>query len=90
MQRTEHIHAIKIPFQIPVAPGKVLDRFVYAYLVYDREVCLIDSGVQSSDELIFGYLKETGKKPADIKLLILTHAHPDHIGSALAIKEKTG
>jgi glyoxylase-like metal-dependent hydrolase (beta-lactamase superfamily II) len=46
--------------------------------------------VQSSYEVIFDYLKDTGRKPEDIDMLILTHAHPDHIGSAKAIKEKTG
>ena len=49
MQITKQIHAIKIPFQIPVAPGKTLDRFVYSYLIYDTEICLIDSGIKSSE-----------------------------------------
>jgi len=52
LQITDHIHAIKIPFQIPVAPGKAFGRFVYSYLVYDTEIYLIDSGVQSSDEAV--------------------------------------
>jgi hypothetical protein len=38
---SEHLHAIKIPFQIPVAPGKALDRFVYSYPVYETEIYLI-------------------------------------------------
>jgi hypothetical protein len=33
MQITKHIHAIKIPFQIAVSPGKKVDRFVYVYLI---------------------------------------------------------
>jgi metal-dependent hydrolase (beta-lactamase superfamily II) len=53
--------------------------------VYDAEICLIDSGVQSSSEVIFDYLENSGRKPSDIGLLILTHAHPDHIGSAKVI-----
>lgn len=31
-----------------------------------------------------------GLKPENISLLILTHSHPDHIGSAKSIKEKSG
>lgn len=48
MQITEHIHAIKIPFEIPVAPGKMFERFVYAYLIFGTEICLIDSGVRQA------------------------------------------
>ena len=89
MRITDHIHALKIPFQIPVAPGKTLARFVYVYLVLGREICLIHSGVQNSTEAIFKYLENLGRQPEEISLLVLTHAHPDHIGSARAIKEAT-
>ena len=90
MQITEHIHALKIPFQIPVAPGKTLERFVYAYLVLGKEICLIDSGVKNAQRILFDYLKDLGRKPEEISLMILTHAHPDHIGSARAIKAASG
>jgi len=86
MQITEHVHALMIPFHIPLGAGKKLERFVYAYLVLGTEICLIDSGVKNSEVLIFDYLEKLGRKPGDISLLILTHAHPDHIGSARAIK----
>lgn len=89
MKITEQIHAIKIPFQIPVAPGKTFDRFVYSYLIYGDEICLIDSGVASSDSVIFDYIIKSGRNPEEIFLMILTHAHPDHIGAAKAIKEAT-
>jgi len=87
MKITKQIHAIKIPFQIPVAPGKTLDRFVYSYLIYDTEICLIDSGIKSSERVIFDYTKKSGRAPDEISLMILTHSHQDHIGSAKAIKE---
>ena len=63
---------------------------MYSYLVYGDELCLIDSGVASSERVIFDYIKKSGRKPGEISLLILTHAHPDHIGSAKAIKKTTG
>ena len=90
MQITDHIHALKIPFQIPLGPGKTFDRFVYVYLVLGREICLVDSGVQNAHVLIFDYLRSQGRKPEEISLLVLTHAHPDHIGSARAIKDAVG
>ncbi len=87
MQCSEHVHAIKIPFQVELGPGKRLERFVYSYLIIDKVACLIDSGVSGSEKLIFDYLKKLGKGPGDIALLILTHSHPDHIGSAAAIQK---
>ena len=89
MQITKHVHAIKIPFQVKTDSG-TLERFVYSYLILGDEVCLIDSGVVSSESVIFDYLDNIGLKPDDISLLILTHSHPDHIGSAKSIKEKSG
>jgi len=90
MQITEHIHALKIPFLVPIRPGKQLQRFVYAYILLGQTVCLIDSGVKNAETLIFEYLTKLGRNPREISLLLLTHAHPDHIGSARAIKEATG
>ncbi len=89
MQITEHIHALKIPFYVEAPQGRV-PRFVYVYMIYGEQICLIDSGVASSEKMIIDYLKETGRSPDDISLLILTHSHPDHIGAAQAVKRTSG
>jgi glyoxylase-like metal-dependent hydrolase (beta-lactamase superfamily II) len=90
MQITDHVHALKIPFQITDPSGQKIDRFVYAYLIYGQKIYLIDSGVASSERIIMDYLKATGRSPQEISKLILTHAHPDHIGAAAAIKRISG
>jgi len=90
MKITDHIHAIKIPFKIPVAPGKSIGRFVYSYLVTGADVCLIDSGVADAHEVIFDSLSRLDRTPEDIGMLLLTHSHPDHIGAAAKIKKRTG
>jgi glyoxylase-like metal-dependent hydrolase (beta-lactamase superfamily II) len=72
-----------------LAPGKIFERLVYSYLIYGDEICLIDSGVASSDSVIFDYVRNSGRNPEEISLMILTHAHPDHIGTAKAIEEAT-
>jgi hydroxyacylglutathione hydrolase len=90
MQVTEHIHAIRLPFQLTVGSGKTLDRFVYAFLIYGERICLIDAGVSSSPGMIFDYMEKTGRNPEDISLLVLTHAHPDHIGGAPAVIRESG
>ncbi len=90
MQITEHIHALKIPFQVHVNAATALDRFVYVYLIYGRKIYLIDTGVAGTEQTIFEYIKQTGRDPAEISLMILTHSHPDHIGAARAIKDLAG
>ena len=89
MQVGKYIHALRINFQIPVAPGRVAERFVHSYLVYGKEICLIDSGVAGSDTVILDYISKTGGKPDEISTLILTHSHPDHLGSARALTKAT-
>ena len=89
MEITKNVHAVKIPFQVKTELG-TLDRFVYSYLVTGEQVCLIDSGVVASEGVIFDYMEKIGLKPEDISLMILTHSHPDHIGSAVSVKAKSG
>lgn len=90
MQITENIHAIKIPFKLLASQGKTLDRFVYAYLIYGKRICLIDCGVASSEIIIFDYLKKMGRDPKEISMLVLTHSHPDHIGGGQAVIRESG
>ncbi len=89
MQITKHIHGLKIPFYIEAPEGKV-PRFVYVYMICGEKICLIDSGVASSEKIIFDYIKRLGRRPEEISLLILTHSHPDHIGAAWAVNKATG
>ena len=51
---------------------------------------MIDSGVDGAEEIIANYLKSIGRNLTDVKGIFLTHAHPDHIGSAAKIREMTG
>jgi Zn-dependent hydrolases, including glyoxylases len=89
MQITEHVHAIKIPFQVKTDFG-TLERFVYAYLICGEKIFLVDSGVSSSEKIIFDYLEKIGHSASEISLLILTHSHPDHVGSAQSIQRMSG
>jgi hydroxyacylglutathione hydrolase len=89
MQVTDHIHALKVPFHVTTPQGKI-PRFVYTYLIYGDRICLIDSGVASSEKVIFDYMKKTGRSPEDISILVLTHSHPDHIGAAKEVVAASG
>jgi glyoxylase-like metal-dependent hydrolase (beta-lactamase superfamily II) len=89
MQIAPSIHALRLPFRVPIAPGIALDRFVYSYLVYGETITLIDTGVAGCEAQIFDSIQSTGRDLSEIALIILTHSHPDHIGAARAIQQAT-
>ena len=90
MQVSESIHALKIPFKLRVGPDKTVDRFVFAYLIFGDQICLIDSGVAGAEAVILDYIKNAGRDPREITWIILTHSHADHIGGSPALKKQTG
>jgi hydroxyacylglutathione hydrolase len=89
LQVTERIHAINIPFKVPISLERSIDRFAFAYLIFGKKIHLIDSGVAGSESTIYDYIKEQGRDPKEVSSLILTHSHPDHIGAAKNIKNQT-
>ncbi|MEW6671804.1 MAG: MBL fold metallo-hydrolase [Thermodesulfobacteriota bacterium] len=90
MKITDHVHEIRMPFQSIIGGGCTVERVVNLWIVCNEQICLIDSGVLSSDRILFEYLGSTGRRPQDVQLLVLTHSHPDHIGSAPTIVRRTG
>jgi len=90
MKITEHVHALRIPFQIPVSPTRTIHREVWVYPVISEEVSLFDSGVWGTRASVAAYLETQGRQIAGLSALILTHSHPDHIGGAMAIQKETG
>ena len=54
------------------------------------ELTLIDSGLPDNEEKILSAIRELGRSPADLKHILLTHTHGDHIGSAAALRRATG
>jgi glyoxylase-like metal-dependent hydrolase (beta-lactamase superfamily II) len=60
------------------------------YLVEaDNGLVLVDTGLPGSEKRILSAIAKLGKKPNDVKLVLLTHRHLDHIGSAAALKKET-
>ncbi|MEU4344286.1 MBL fold metallo-hydrolase [Nocardia sp. NPDC023852] len=51
----------------------------------ESQVTLVDSGMPGSAAEIGRGLVEIGFRRADVRRLIITHAHPDHIGAAREI-----
>lgn len=86
MKLCEGLHQIRVDFQ--VTPE--IKRFAYIYLIEGAACYLVDSGVGGSEKAIFSYMEKIGRRPEEIRGIFLTHAHPDHIGSASVIRELTG
>src|SRR5262252_10347388 len=62
-----------------------------AYLIDGQDgLTLIDAGFPDKEVAVVEALRELGRSPDQLKHLILTHGHPDHIGSAAAIVRETG
>lgn len=86
MIMTPKIHQIKIDFNVTAE----IKRYVYVYLIEGKFCWLVDSGVDGTEKIIAEYLSSIGRSLGDIRGVILTHAHPDHIGSVAKIKTLTG
>ena len=55
--------------------------YVSAYLIVQREVSVIDTGLPKHREIILKTASQAGRKPDEVKHILLTHHHADHTGS---------
>jgi glyoxylase-like metal-dependent hydrolase (beta-lactamase superfamily II) len=74
---------IKI-IRIPILPFGMVN----AHLIISEAGCiLVDAGIPGSEHKIERVLARYGLALHNIKLIIVTHAHPDHAGSAARLRE---
>jgi glyoxylase-like metal-dependent hydrolase (beta-lactamase superfamily II) len=78
MKITERVHQI---------PGVVANP----YLLIDNDVLtLVDAGMPRSEKKILAYIVSLGKRPENLRRIILTHSDLDHVGSLAALVRATG
>ncbi len=66
-------------YRIPLSPFDFINAFAFVH--DDGQVTLVDTGVpQSSPRLLTG-LRSIGSHASNVTRIVLTHAHPDHVGS---------
>ncbi|MFI6407909.1 MBL fold metallo-hydrolase [Streptomyces sp. NPDC050548] len=56
----------------------------------DDGLTLVDVGGAKAVDLLLRTITESGRDPADLNRIVLTHAHPDHVQGAPALRERTG
>ena len=57
----------------------------------DGGLTLVDTGIQPNGKRILDYLTtKVMRKPSEVKTIVLTHCHVDHIRGAAALKAATG
>ena len=61
--------------------------FVNAFIIKDQNgLTLVDTGMPGSAGKIVKAIKAAGLDPADVRRIIITHAHTDHAGSAAELQ----
>ncbi|HUE88363.1 MAG TPA: MBL fold metallo-hydrolase [Vicinamibacterales bacterium] len=64
---------------------------VHAFLLDDgQELTLIDTLYDDDGKVVLDEIAQMGRRPADVKHIILTHAHKSHLGGLAALKAASG
>lgn len=63
----------------------------HVYCIEDGDgLTLVDASIGSAASIILAQLGQVGYKPGDVKRILVTHAHIDHVGALPALKAATG
>ncbi len=66
-------------------------RIANIYLVLSEDgLMLVDSGMPGNGKRVLALIEQLGHQPADLRFVVLTHWHIDHMGSAAALRNLTG
>lgn len=81
------MHKKPLIVTIPILPLGM----VHCHAIIGPSGCiLVDTGTPGSEAKIERALKSQGRGFSDVKLIVVTHAHTDHAGSAARLRELTG
>jgi metallo-beta-lactamase class B len=82
----------------PVKPVRISDhvwqvgtaRISSLLVKTDAGAILIDGGMPQAADMILANLATLGIKPSDVRLILHSHAHADHVGPLAALQRATG
>ena len=75
-------------WRVPTAPRDLVNTFVL--VDDDGQVTLVDAGTRRAPKAVMAGLAHIGVAPSDVTRLLVTHAHPDHVGGLAALRGRTG
>ncbi|MFN4294378.1 MAG: MBL fold metallo-hydrolase [Thermoflexales bacterium] len=79
---------------LEIVPGvyQLDNRLVNLYLIAEPEgLTLIDAGIAGSGaKLALRAIAQLNRRPEELRRILITHADPDHYGSANALRQATG
>jgi glyoxylase-like metal-dependent hydrolase (beta-lactamase superfamily II) len=75
-------------YRMPTAPNDWINTF--CFVEDDGSVTLVDTGLKGAPSKLVAALATLDKTPADVRRIVLTHAHPDHAGGAAKMRTTTG
>jgi glyoxylase-like metal-dependent hydrolase (beta-lactamase superfamily II) len=59
-----------------------------AYIIIRDKLVVIDTGIPGSGKIILSYIRDNlHREPAEVRTVILTHFHADHIGGVQELKK---
>lgn len=82
MEIVEGIH------RVDEASSNIAHANVYLKINGDK-LAIVDTGTSENAQKIIAYIQKLGYQPTDVKTMILTHFHLDHMGSAKQLKALT-
>jgi glyoxylase-like metal-dependent hydrolase (beta-lactamase superfamily II) len=62
---------------------------VAAFLIDDGPLSLIDTGQPGKDHKIMAAVRRMGRLPTDVKNILITHYHRDHVGGLATLAQAT-
>jgi glyoxylase-like metal-dependent hydrolase (beta-lactamase superfamily II) len=81
---------------LEIAPGvhslsQQMGGYVHAFLLEGSDgLTLVDTLFDTDGHRILDYIHRLGRKPTDLKNIVITHAHRSHLGGLLALKRASG
>jgi glyoxylase-like metal-dependent hydrolase (beta-lactamase superfamily II) len=76
-----------------LAPGihRIVKGFVNAFLVEaDDGLTIVDSGLPKGGEVFLRAIRGLGRDATEVRSILITHHHVDHVGSLAALGRATG